>query len=150
MSYSRGFISNTDLVAKKLKEDSKISVRFEGNKKQFYFNSNHAEKMKSASNTLSKRKFDLLKSYLEERDSDIKKCNKLIRLADRCAASWDLFNKYLSNELASGSEDEKCIRRAKQRALRKQNQHLHRKAKPTKQGLFEPQPSTTSTAAFAR
>ena len=54
-------ISNTDLVAKKLKEDSKISVRFEGNKKQLYFNSNHAEKMKSASNTLSKRKFDLLK-----------------------------------------------------------------------------------------
>ncbi|RMX55236.1 hypothetical protein pdam_00021787, partial [Pocillopora damicornis] len=100
VSYSRGFISNTDLVAKKLKEDSKISVRFEGNKRQFYFNSNHAEKM----------------NYLEERDSDIKKCNKLIRLADRCAASWDLFNKYLSNELASGSEDEKCIRRAKQRA----------------------------------
>lgn len=61
MSYSRGFISNTDLVAKKLKEDSKISVRFEGNKRQFYFNSNHAEKMKSASNTLSKQKFDLLK-----------------------------------------------------------------------------------------
>lgn len=57
-------------------------------------------------------------------------------MADRCAASWDLFNKYLSNELASGSEDEKCIRRAKQRALRKQNQHLHRKAKPTKQDLL--------------
>ena len=44
---------------------------------------------------------------------------QLIRLADTSAAGWDLVNEYLSDELASGSEDEKRIRRAEQRALRK-------------------------------
>ena len=139
-------LSNTDSVAKKLKEESKISFRFEGNKKQFYFNSDLAEKVKSAFNALGKREFDLVKSYLEELDSDIKKRNKLIRLADESAAGWDLVNEYLSDELASGSEDEKRIRRAEQRALRKRSQRQHQKAKPTKQGLSQPQSSTTTTA----
>ena len=124
--------SNTDSVAKKLKEESKITFRFEGNKKQFQFNSDLAEKVKSASVALGKRKLDLVKTHLEELDSDIKKRNKLIRLADKSAAGWDLVNEYLSDELASGSEDEKRIRRAEQRALRKRNQR-QQKAKPSKQ-----------------
>ena len=68
--------------------------------------------MKSASVALGKRKLDLDKTHLEEQDSDIKKRNKLIRLADKSAAGWDLVNEYLSDELASGSEDEKRICRA--------------------------------------
>ena len=104
--------SNTDSVAKKLKEEPKITFRFEGNKKQFQFNSDLAAKVKSASVALGKRKLDLVKTHLEELDSDVKKRNKLIRLADKSAAGWDLVNEYLSDELASGSEDEKRIRRA--------------------------------------
>ena len=137
--------SNTDSVAKKLKEESKITFRFEGNKKQFQFNSDLAEKVKSASVALGKRKLDLVKTQLEQLDSDIKKRNKLIRLADKSAAGWDLVNEYLSDELASGSEDEKRIRRVEQRALRKRNQR-QQKAKPSKQGYSQPQSSTTTTA----
>ena len=95
--------SNTDSVAKKLKEESKITFRFEGNKKQFQFNSDLAEKVKSASVALGKRKLDLVKTHLEELDSDIKKRNKLIRLADKSAAGWDLVNAksiYLTSWLA--------------------------------------------------
>ena len=80
--------SNTDSVAKKLKEESRITFRFEGNKKQFQFNSDLAAKVKSASVALGKRKLDLVKTYLEA-DSDIKKPNKLIRPADKSAAGWD-------------------------------------------------------------
>ena len=40
-------LSNSDSIAKKLKEDSKISFKFEGNKKQFYFNSGLAQKVQS-------------------------------------------------------------------------------------------------------
>ena len=139
--------SNTDSVAKKLKEESKITFRFKGNKKQFQFNSDLAAKVKSASVALGKRKLDRVKTHLEELDSDIKKGNKLIRLADKSATDWDLVNEYLSDELASGSEDEKRISRAEKRVLRKRSQRQE-KAKPSKQGYVQLQ-SSTATTAFA-
>ena len=107
--------SNTDSVAKKFKEEYKITFRYEGNKKQFQFNSDLAAKVKSASAALGKRKLDLVKTHLEELESDIKKRNKRIRPKDKSSAGWDLVNEYLSDGLASGSEVE-------QRALRKRSQ----------------------------
>ena len=94
--------SNTDSVAKKLKEESKITFRFEGNKKQFQFNSDFlAAKVKLASVALGKRKLDLVKTHLEELDSEIKKRNKRIRLTDKSAAGWDLVKSiYLTSWLA--------------------------------------------------
>ncbi|CAH3129025.1 unnamed protein product, partial [Porites lobata] len=68
--------SNTDSVAKKLKEESKITFRCEVNKKQFQLNSDLA----------AKRKLDLVKTHLEELDSDIEKRNKRIRLTEKSAA----------------------------------------------------------------
>ena len=134
--------SNTDSVAKKFKGESKITFRFEGNKKQFQFNSDLAAKVKSASAALGKRKLDLVKTHdhVEELESDIKKRNKRIRLKDKSAAGWDLVNEYLSDELASGSEVE-------QRALRKRSQR-QQKVKPSKQGYSQLQ-SSTATTAFA-
>ena len=114
----------------------------EGNKKQFYFNSGLAEKVHAASTALGKRKLEVVQVYLEELDSDIKKRNKLIRLADKSAAAWDLVNEYLSDELASGSEDEKRIRRAEQRALRKRKDRQQQKGKST---VKQSQPSATTT-----
>ena len=123
--------SNTDSVAKKLKGESKITFRFERNKKQFQFNFDLAEKVKSASIALGKRKLDLVKTQLEELDSDIKKRNKRIRLTDKSAAGWDF----------SGSEADE------QRALRKRSQR-QQKVKPSKQGYSQLQ-SSTATTAFA-
>ena len=75
--------SNTDSEAKKLKEESKVTFRFEGNKKQFQFKSDLAAKVKSALVALGKRKLDLVKTHLEELDSDIEKRNKRIRLKEK-------------------------------------------------------------------
>ena len=136
-------LSNTDSIAKKLKEESKVSFKFEGNKKQFYFNSDLAEKVQSASTALGKRNLEVVKGYLEEIDADIKIRNKLIRLADKSAAGWDLVNEYLSDALASGSEDEKRIRRAEQRALRKRKERQQQKGKSTNKQF---QPSATNTS----
>ena len=137
-----GSLRKSDSIAKKLREESKISFKFEGNKKQFYFNSGLVEKVQSASTTLGKRKFEVVRGYWEELDSDIKKHNKLIRLADKSATGWDLVNKYLSDELASGSEYEKRIWRAEQRALRKQKDRQQQKVKSS---VKQSQPSATTT-----
>ncbi len=136
-------LSNTDSIAIKLKQESKVSFKFKGNKKQFYFISDLAEKVQSASTAPGKRKLEVVKGYLEEIDADIKKRNKLIRLADKSAAGWDLVNEYLSDELASGSEDEKRIRRAELRALCKRKERQQQKGKSTGKQF---QPSATKTS----
>ena len=49
----------------------------------------------------------------------IKRRNKLIRIAEKTEAGWAAVDEYLSDEVASGSDDEKKIRAAEHRALRK-------------------------------
>ena len=49
----------------------------------------------------------------------VSKCVKAIKLADKSEFVWATVNEYLSDELASDSDDEKRIHRAERRAERK-------------------------------
>ncbi len=52
----------------------------------------------------------------------IRKRQKLIRIADKSANGWKVVDEYVSDELVSGSEDEKRLKKAKEAAIRKRKQ----------------------------
>ena len=122
-------------MVKKLKSQTNLTFKFSGNKKQFEVNT---ETLEHISQSLSF--VDSLKSLVDPENSEnqqvtvlilkldeslkaaskaIKRRNKLIRIADKSEAGWAAVDWYLSDEVASGSEDEKKILAAEQRALRK-------------------------------
>ena len=57
---------------------------------------------------------------------DLNTRNKPIRMADKCVAGWNIVDEYLTDELASDSDDEKRLRQAEARALRKKKAKLSR------------------------
>lgn len=54
----------------------------------------------------------------------IRKRQKRIRIADKSADSWKVVDEYVSDELASGSEDEKRLKEAKEASSRKRRHSL--------------------------
>ncbi|CAH3186248.1 unnamed protein product [Porites evermanni] len=76
-------------------------MKFKGNQKQFELNA----QMDSV--------FDRIRSANDSKN------NQLIRIADKSADGWKVVDEYVSDELASGSEDEKRLKKAKEAASRK-------------------------------
>ena len=60
-----------------------------------------------------------LDDSLNAASNAFKRRNKLIRIANKSEAGWAVVGEYLSDEVASVSDDEKKIRAAEQRALKK-------------------------------
>ena len=128
-------LKSSSSLVKKLKSETNLTFKFSANQKQFEFNT---ETLDHTSRSLSF--VDSLKSLVDLEDSEhhqvsalilkpdeslnaaseaLKRRNKLIRIADKSQAGWSAVDEYLSDEVASGSEDGKKIRAAEQRALRK-------------------------------
>ncbi|KAL9960191.1 hypothetical protein ACROYT_G033610 [Oculina patagonica] len=128
-------LKSSSSLVKKLKSESNLTFKFSGNKKQFEFNIETLEHITQSLSFVDSLKslVDLenpenhqvsalilkLDDSLNSASKAIKRRNKLIRIADKSEAGWAAVDEYLSDEVASGSEDEKKIRAAEQRALRK-------------------------------
>ena len=69
---------------------------------------------------------------VDERKELIRKWQKLIRIADKSADGWKVVDEYVSDELASGSEDEKRLKKAKEAASRKRRQPTQGRRGPDK------------------
>ena len=93
--------------------------RYAGNKKQYLFNQEIQDKIQRSIAACEGEHFTEVKSSLEDINRDIKKRMKLIRLADKSEFGWDLVEEYLSDDVASDSDDAKRIRQAEDRVLRK-------------------------------
>ncbi|CAC5357346.1 unnamed protein product [Mytilus coruscus] len=68
---------------------------------------------------LGRNKSEKAVTILNEALNTLKKRNKLIRIADKSEGEWKTVQEYLSDDLASDSEDEKKIGAADNRAVKK-------------------------------
>ena len=97
-------------------------MKFKRNQKQFELNAQMIDsafdRICLAKNSKNKQVDDLA----NEGKKLIRKRQKLIRIADESADSWKVVDEYVLDELASRSEDEKCLKKAKEAASRKRRQ----------------------------
>ena len=79
----------------------------------------------------------------------LKKRNKLIKIADKSKAGWKIVQEYLTDEVASGPEDDKRIRKCEKRALEKIAADREKK-KSTKEGYSKPPGRFRNASQFER
>ena len=96
-------------------------MKFKGNQKQFELNAqidSVFDRIRSANDSKNNQVDDLV----DEGKELIRKRQKLIRIADKSADGWKVVDEYVSDELASGSEDEKRLKKDKEAASKKRRQ----------------------------
>ena len=115
------FLRENGKLNKRMKADSKYKFRYKRNQIQLDFNESICDKVdtivKLTKNGSQNRASKLAKSIKE----DLEKQNKLLKIADKSTAGWGTVEEYLSDDLASNSEDDRKIKGAERRALQKQN-----------------------------
>ena len=84
------------------------------------------DKFEDARKALERNDVEKAKVIIDEGKNLVKKRAKLIKIADR--DGWDTVREYMSDDLASNSEDEKAIAKAKKRAA--MNKEKREKEKP--------------------
>ena len=116
-----------DDVSEELKKSSaldKVTLRTPGNRDQFNHGKDVLEKINSATKSINSGDANKAKDILEEGKKSINKRLKLIRI-DR--EDWATVQEYLSDDLASDSEDEKQINRAIKNATSKKEKLARKK-----------------------
>ena len=101
----------------------------EGKPKQFEFNAqvdSNFSRIQKANIPESKGVCQLAKEAKEL----IRKRQKLIRIADKNADGWKVVDEYVSDDLASGSDDEKRFKKAKEAASRKKKTNKSATTRP--------------------
>ena len=130
----RGASQSVASEVKKIKSGNDIRWRFDGNRLQFEFNSEVADNLKQTLLGLENGKQEYAVEVLKESCDKLKTRNKHIRIADSSEGGWETVRQYISNPLASDSEDETRLSRAESRAVKKKK--TQQKPKPKSKQSF--------------
>ena len=115
---ARRFLDKTEKkVDRALECSSSTNLKSKGNQNQFEFCQKLTNTLDNVESALVDKDIDAAKEHLAEGKKLIKKRVKLIKLADR--EDWMVVSEYMSDDLASNSEDEKHINRARRSAAAK-------------------------------
>lgn len=113
------FIDETQNLAKKLKKPVSSSFKYKGNKFQYDFNNELIENLEELLQLIEVGSITRSTNLANKMLSSLTKRNKLIKIADRSPAGWGTVAEYISDDLASDSEDDKRIKSAETKAMKK-------------------------------
>lgn len=136
------FEKDNHKLAKKFKKEPELSFKFKGNKKQYEFNESIRRDLETLGDLIKQGSKHRSTKMLQEIVSNIEKRNKLIKIADRSIVGWSTVDEYISDDLASDSADERKIKAAENRAIRKKQNTFNR----TRKSKFSDVSSTISKA----
>ena len=127
-SFSSGLVSRTVTETQKLSRVAEAEkLKFAGYKDQFIFNSELCGTLDEVSDLLAAKQTEKAEEKVPELSKNLKRRQKIIKLADKSEAGWLAVKEYQTEELASDSEDEKRIRKAQERALKKKKKKKKKK-----------------------
>ena len=112
------FSETTKSLSKKVKKVEN-SFNFKGHQIQYEFNTDLQDNIEKAVDCIRSKRYHKTESALRDSLDLIRKRNKHIRIADKSEGGWKTVQEYLSDDVASDSEDEKKIRAADSRAVKK-------------------------------
>ena len=130
---------NSSLVEAAVKREKRARFVFQskGNEQQFEHVESVLDKLESAKDALNSNATSKAKATIEEGIALETKRMKVINIADKSQYSWTTVQEYLSDELASDSEDEKRAEKKGKEAKKKRSQkYQHQRFQPYP--LFNP------------
>ena len=95
-------------------EKQATELKYKGNRKQFEFNAELDEILTRIHNCADEPQ--KVKEFTVEAKVVIKKRQKLIKIADKSKDGWLVVEEYESDDLASGTDDEKRLKKARSKA----------------------------------
>ncbi|CAG2221670.1 unnamed protein product [Mytilus edulis] len=143
--------NKSERVVKQLKSEHSYKFKFNGNQVQHEFNSDIDYEVSRIKRAAEREDYSKVRDICSDIRDKIHKRNKCIKIADKSPAGWDTVREYMSDDLASDSEDEKKIRSAETRAIRGKKQKEQARVKsrnggnPSVRTAPEDLPSTSNS-----